>query len=78
MCSLLQISSNEPENDVRDFLSEDSANINEDEEGIIIVSFYFLMFILLSRVWLPSFVFLVKPPLLPVFREIRIVNLFLH
>lgn len=77
MCSLLQISSNEPENDVRDFLSEDSANINEDEEGIIMVSFY-LMFILLSRVWLPSFVFLVKPPLLPVIREIRIVNLSLH
>jgi len=77
MCSSLQISSNEPENDVRDFLSEDSANINEDEEGIIMVSFY-LMFILLSRVWLPSFVFLVKAPLLPVFREIRIVNLSRH
>ena len=76
MCSLLQISSKEPENGVRDFLTEDSANINEDEEGIIIVSFY-LMFVLLSHAWLPSFV-LYKPSLLHVFREIRIISLSLH
>ena len=55
MCPMLQISSNESENDVTDVLIEENANINEDEEGIIMFSFS-LIFALFSSIWfLPLF-----------------------
>ena len=39
-----QISSNESEDDMTDVVIEENANINEDEEGIIIFSFSFMFF----------------------------------
>lgn len=39
ICSILQISSNEPENDVTDLMTEESANISVDTGGIIMFSF---------------------------------------
>lgn len=57
---MLQISLNEQENDVTDFPIEDSANVNEDEEGIHSI---FITYLLL-RAWFPSFVLLYKPSFL--------------
>lgn len=53
ICSILQISSNEPENDVTDLMTEESANISVDTGGIIMFSFN-RMLPFFSRSWFPA------------------------
>lgn len=71
VCSILQISSNEPVNGLTDFPIDDSAHVIDEEEGTCDDS----KFNLFVSSWFPSFVLLYKPSLMPLFRRIITLSL---